>query len=291
MDVGAGFRIGLGERVQLSERDPKRANYLKNALRFFGDANGGAVYPQAAFELGRFYMLEGKWKEATEYFTKLQKKDPHYAEAAFYAGLGYAKMGEFGHALAALVPLARAAGVPARWQSGWETKPSNWNMHDWAEFYVEPWGWLPIDQSYGRRVSDDERVREFYFGHLAGETGATLELASAGAGDKGDQITLEVVANDGTASSAPSTSVHAAAWRTVSGWSRPGGGGRVMSQSAWVRAAGKLARYEHIGWNEWPHRRCWSFHSGAIGRAGRSSGSSSASWAAAVALGVRPGRR
>jgi tetratricopeptide (TPR) repeat protein len=92
--------------VQLSERDSKRSNYLKNALHYFGEANGGAVYPQAAFELGRFYMLEGKWKDATEYFTKLQKKDPHYAEAAFYAGLGYAKMGEFGHALAALVPLA-----------------------------------------------------------------------------------------------------------------------------------------------------------------------------------------
>ena len=92
--------------VQLPERDSKRSNYLKNAMHYYGEANGGAVYPQAAFELGRFYMLEGKWKDATEYFTKLQKKDPHYAEAAFYAGLGYAKMGEFGHALAALVPLA-----------------------------------------------------------------------------------------------------------------------------------------------------------------------------------------
>jgi len=92
--------------VQLSERDPKRANYLKNALRFYGDANGGAVYPQAAFELGRFYMLDGKWKEATEYFTKLQKKDPHYTEAAFYAGLGYAKLGDLGRALASLVPLS-----------------------------------------------------------------------------------------------------------------------------------------------------------------------------------------
>jgi tetratricopeptide (TPR) repeat protein len=92
--------------VQLSERNPKRANYLKNALRFYGDANGGAVYPQAAFELGRFYMIEGKWKEATEYFTKLQKKDPHYTEAAFYAGLGYAKLGDLGHALASLVPLS-----------------------------------------------------------------------------------------------------------------------------------------------------------------------------------------
>lgn len=92
--------------VQLGERDSKRPNYLKNAMRLYADANGGAVYPQAAFELGRFYMLEGKWKDATEYFTKLQKKDPHYAEAAFYAGLGFAKMGDLGHALAALVPLS-----------------------------------------------------------------------------------------------------------------------------------------------------------------------------------------
>lgn len=92
--------------VQLGERDEKRVNYLKNALRFYADANGGAIYTQAAFELGRYYMLESKWKDATEYFTKLQKKDAHYAEAAFYAGLGYAKMGDFGRALAALVPLS-----------------------------------------------------------------------------------------------------------------------------------------------------------------------------------------
>src|SRR5947207_6841466 len=92
--------------VLLSERDSRRANYLKNALRIYADANGGATYPQAAFELGRFYMLEGKWKDATEYFTRLQKKDPHYAEAAFYAALGYAKLGDLGNALAAIVPLS-----------------------------------------------------------------------------------------------------------------------------------------------------------------------------------------
>src|SRR6266404_2032200 len=92
--------------VQLSERDPKRPNYLKNALRLYADANGGAVYPQAAFELGRYYMVDSKWKDATEYFSKVQKKEPHYAEAAFYAGLGYAKMGDHGRALATLVPLS-----------------------------------------------------------------------------------------------------------------------------------------------------------------------------------------
>jgi tetratricopeptide (TPR) repeat protein len=92
--------------VLLSERDPRRVNYLKNALRYYADALGGAVYPQATFELGRFYMLDGKWKDATEYFIKVQKKDPHYVEAAFYAALGYAKMGDLGHALAAIVPLS-----------------------------------------------------------------------------------------------------------------------------------------------------------------------------------------
>lgn len=92
--------------VQVDERDDKRVNYLKNAMRLYSDANGGAVYTQAAFELGRYYMLEGKWKEATEYFIKLQKKEPHYTEAAFYAGLAYAKLGDWGRALASLVPLA-----------------------------------------------------------------------------------------------------------------------------------------------------------------------------------------
>ena len=66
----------------------------------------------------------------------------------------------------AFITLCRAAGVPARWQSGWETLPNRWNMHDWSEFYVEPWGWLPADASYGLQQHTDARVREFYCGHL-----------------------------------------------------------------------------------------------------------------------------
>jgi tetratricopeptide (TPR) repeat protein len=80
--------------VQLNLRDELRANYLKNALHYYAEALGGAVYPQAAFELGRGYMSLGNWKDATEYFSKLQKKEPHYAEAAFYASLGYMKLGD-----------------------------------------------------------------------------------------------------------------------------------------------------------------------------------------------------
>jgi tetratricopeptide (TPR) repeat protein len=92
--------------VQLPLREELRANYLKNALRYYAESLGGAVYPQAAFELGRGYMSLGNWKEATEYFSKVQKKEPHYAEAAFYASLGYTKLGDYGRALATVVPLS-----------------------------------------------------------------------------------------------------------------------------------------------------------------------------------------
>ena len=92
--------------VQLPLRDELRANYLKNALHYYADSLGGAVYPQAAFELGRGYMSLGNWKEATEYFSKIQKKEPHYAEAAFYASLGYTKLADYGRALATVVPLS-----------------------------------------------------------------------------------------------------------------------------------------------------------------------------------------
>jgi transglutaminase-like putative cysteine protease len=64
------------------------------------------------------------------------------------------------------ITMARAAGVPARWQSGWETKRIGNSMHDWAEAYIEPWGWIPVDQSYGlQKESNDPKVRDFYIGH------------------------------------------------------------------------------------------------------------------------------
>jgi transglutaminase-like putative cysteine protease len=85
---------------------------------------------------------------------------PSFSEKAISA-----RKGDCGIQTMLFITMCRSAGVPARWQSGWETKPVNWNMHDWAEFYVEPWGWLPADMSYGPRKSDDPRIREFYFGH------------------------------------------------------------------------------------------------------------------------------
>jgi hypothetical protein len=63
--------------------------------------------------------------------------------------------------------LCRASGVPARWQSGWVPDPWGGNLHDWSEIYLAPWGWIPVDASYGKKKgTGDARVDDFYFGHL-----------------------------------------------------------------------------------------------------------------------------
>jgi transglutaminase-like putative cysteine protease len=77
-----------------------------------------------------------------------------------------ARRGDCGVQGTSFITLCRAAGVPARWQSGWQTKPGDLNMHDWSEIYIEPWGWLPADASYGVMKSKDPKVRDYFCGHI-----------------------------------------------------------------------------------------------------------------------------
>jgi hypothetical protein len=77
-----------------------------------------------------------------------------------------ARRGDCGVQGTSFITLCRAAGVPARWQSGWQLKPGELNMHDWAEIYIEPWGWLPADASWGVMKSSDPAVQDFFCGHI-----------------------------------------------------------------------------------------------------------------------------
>lgn len=81
------------------------------------------------------------------------------------------RRGDCGVQTITYITLCRCAGIPARWQSGWTTDPSTGgNMHDWAEIWLEEFGWIPVDPSYGKKKTDDpafqDRVRDFYFGGL-----------------------------------------------------------------------------------------------------------------------------
>lgn len=66
------------------------------------------------------------------------------------------------------ITLCRCAGIPAQWQSGFAAEPDFCGGHDWARFYIAPYGWLYADPSYGTAAvrAENEERRKFYFGNL-----------------------------------------------------------------------------------------------------------------------------
>lgn len=66
------------------------------------------------------------------------------------------------------ITLCRCAGIPAQWQSGNCADPYGVGSHDWARFYIAPYGWLFADPSFGGGAvrRGDEEERRFYFGSL-----------------------------------------------------------------------------------------------------------------------------
>jgi transglutaminase-like putative cysteine protease len=83
--------------------------------------------------------------------------------------------GDCGQEALLFITLCRLNGIPARWQSGWNTFPGGKTIHDWSEIYLEPHGWMPVDpymgifaMRYVRTLSEEQKreIRDFYFGGL-----------------------------------------------------------------------------------------------------------------------------
>lgn len=66
------------------------------------------------------------------------------------------------------ITLCRMAGIPARWQSGLYVTEAYTGCHDWAQFYIEPYGWVFADLSFGNRAyrSGETERWNYYFGNL-----------------------------------------------------------------------------------------------------------------------------
>ena len=79
------------------------------------------------------------WASAREYSTI--KNIPQYVIDN--------KHGDCGQVSLLYITMARYAGIPSKWQSGWMLHPGEVNLHDWAESYYEGIGWVPVDQSFG----------------------------------------------------------------------------------------------------------------------------------------------
>lgn len=83
--------------------------------------------------------------------------------------------GDCGQLAMLYITMCRIAGVPARWQTGWMLYPSHNGIHDWAEIYIEPYGWLPVDPwvpvafNSGDTSESEQDIQDtiqFYFGNM-----------------------------------------------------------------------------------------------------------------------------
>jgi transglutaminase-like putative cysteine protease len=97
------------------------------------------------------------WAGAREYSTITNISD--YALHAGHADCGQQTL--------LLMTLLRLNGIPARWQSGWIFSDTEYNnMHDWGWLYLAPYGWVPMDVTFGRLGTNDPAIDSFYFGSL-----------------------------------------------------------------------------------------------------------------------------
>ncbi|MET0658847.1 MAG: transglutaminase-like domain-containing protein [Steroidobacteraceae bacterium] len=97
------------------------------------------------------------WAGAREYSTISNISD--YALHAGHADCGQQTL--------LLMTLLRLNGIPTRWQSGWVYADSAYdNMHDWGQLYLPPYGWVPMDVTFGRLQSGDPQIDAFYLGGL-----------------------------------------------------------------------------------------------------------------------------
>ena len=76
------------------------------------------------------------------------------------------KHGDCGQVGLTFIAMARYAGIPAKWQSGFVAHPGMGGMHDWSEIYFEGIGWVPVDASFGLVPSHEDKIRHFYLGGI-----------------------------------------------------------------------------------------------------------------------------
>ena len=130
--------------------------YLKNlAAHITGNEKNPLKIARMIYD----YITQNvKYSYVRSYFTILNISE--------YAALNL--KGDCGVQALLFITLCRICGVPARWQSGLYVNPYNIGGHDWVQFYVEPYGWLYCDPSFGGgAIRTGSAMRwNFYFGNI-----------------------------------------------------------------------------------------------------------------------------
>ena len=121
----------------------------------------GQVLPNDPMKLARHLY------DLVDDHVATDKSKPGYGngDSAWVCDSRYGNCTDF-HSL--FISLARARGLPARFEIGFPLPPergqgSVTGYHCWAYFYVEQQGWIPVDISEADKHPDQ---KEYYFGNL-----------------------------------------------------------------------------------------------------------------------------
>ncbi len=175
----AGVKTHFSVEYELSthgvyqEIDPEQVTELKNRAsleEFLSEVEPHIVFTPALKELSASIVgdEQNPYRKAQLLFAWIDGNIP-WASAREYSSIQcipeYAYTnghGDCGIQTLLFITLCRMNGIPARWQSGWELQPPKDSMHDWGMIYFEPFGWVPMDITYGLRKSEDNKLKWFY---------------------------------------------------------------------------------------------------------------------------------
>lgn len=144
--------------MELQEQEPhiRFTPYLRAVLE---EVLAGEENPiKKARKIYDFITTKVNYSFMREYFT--------IENISEYAAVNL--KGDCGVQAILFITLCRMANIPAKWQSGLYVSHYYTGCHDWAQFYVAPYGWVFADLSFGGgalRTGDVERWN-YYFGNL-----------------------------------------------------------------------------------------------------------------------------
>jgi transglutaminase-like putative cysteine protease len=169
---GVYFAVDPG-KVLPSPDEPELKEFTHEALHVVFTPEIRALSQQIAGDESNPYLKakkfydwiagEIKYSYAIEYSTIRNISD--YCRTKGY--------GDCGQEALLFITLCRLNGIPARWQSGWDTFPNATTIHDWTEIYIAPYGWIPVDPymgifatRYATTLTPEQRkdIRDFFFG-------------------------------------------------------------------------------------------------------------------------------
>ena len=158
VDVDPGRVVAVESTPELAPYLAERAPHVvfTDAMRLFSaQVVGDETHPYRIAQRLFDAVDRIPWAGAREYSTISNIGD--YALRAGHADCGQQTL--------LLITLLRLNGVPARWQSGWIFSDDRYNnMHDWGWLYLAPYGWLPMDVTFGRLPGSDPKLARFYLG-------------------------------------------------------------------------------------------------------------------------------